>query len=229
MPPYTIDEYDAASYFLHKISAPISNQTINAWIAWKRQESGHTILRNQPFNLTFVNGMPGYRGLDGAFAVFDTYQHGLDATVYFLEVFGNDWRGYGEILKAFRGGNALRILQVIAQSAWDEARYGTSHGGPNHLISVYNSIHGDLIDLVYPGPIGTIPHVNPAYTPPKPKTPPVPLGALTLTEFDALNRAGIIERAPTPFPGTDAINATVRKNYNAYLLDLARAKAQAKT
>ncbi len=162
-----VDEYDIAYGFCKAVapSKEPSPEMLKAVASWKRAESGHMIERNNPWNLTHVPNMPGFKAMDGSFAVFDDLASGIDATAYFLEFQFSDgnWRGYDPIVAAIRAGDATYLMQAIAQSAWDANKYGTTTGGPNHIVEAYDSFGSFLMDNVNPGPLGSLPNANPTY------------------------------------------------------------------
>ncbi len=166
-----VDEHDIATTFYHAVN-PTGSPTddiLKAIASWKRAESGHTIQRNNPWNLTFVANMPGFKAMDGGFAEFIDLEHGIIASEYFLTFPFNDgdWRGYGPIIAAIKANDAPRFMQVVAQSAWDAGKYGTTTGGPNNIVKVFDSFGSFLMDTVNPGPAGTLTSNNPTYNPPK--------------------------------------------------------------
>ncbi len=173
--PIIVDEYDIAYAFCKAVapSKEPSPEMLKAVASWKRAESGHMIERNNPWNLTHVPNMPGFKAMDGSFAVFDDLASGIDATAYFLEFQFSDgnWRGYDPIVAAIRAGDATYLMQAIAQSAWDANKYGTTTGGPNHIVEAYDSFGSFLMDNVNPGPLGSLPSANPTYGVPSVTTP----------------------------------------------------------
>lgn len=165
-----VNEQEVANYFLSKIGAPTDNADLTKMVAsWFRQESGAIIVRNNPANLTFFTGEPGFAGMEGAFSVFDSLTSGIDATAYGLELFAaSDFRGYAQIVQAARDGNAQYFAQCLAQSAWDAGRYGTIAGGPNHILTVFDNFGAYRDWVVEPGPLG------PAFESPVPAPTPTP-------------------------------------------------------
>lgn len=143
-------EVAAAQAFLRKLGAPWQNNyLVVAVVAWMRQESGglKSVLGNNPFNLrpgkdiaAYQSGVRKSRNGNGYFAVFATLEDGLIATAARLLKAGNDWRGYGLVVRAARNGQAVDFLTAIALSAWDAAHYGLPED--NHLLRVYASFTG---------------------------------------------------------------------------------------
>lgn len=177
-------EKDIASLFLTTIEAPDTLEMQKAVASWKRQESGHTIVRNNPWNITFFTGEQGFQAMDGAFSLFVDLTAGIKAAVFGLEAFpASDWRGYAQVVAACRSGDPIAFLNALAQSAWDAARYGTLVGGPNHLIEVYNEFVDFVEDSVEPGPLGAgFPDATPIPEPtpePTPVPEPAPVSSTT--------------------------------------------------
>lgn len=172
-----VNEKDFATEFLTQIGAPVSDEMCQAVASWLRQESGAIIRRNNPFNLTFFDGMPGFTGMEGGFATFANLTDGIGGTVKGLTDFpATDWRGYAQIVEAAKAGDPARFMQCLAQSAWDAARYGTLTGGSNHIVNVYDTF-GSFRDVsVEPGPLGAgFPEVTPTPQPtPEPTPTPTP-------------------------------------------------------
>ena len=200
-----VNEKDFATAFLEKVGAPYSDDMAKAVASWLRQESGSRIVRNNPFNLTFFEGMPGYVGMVGGFAEFDSLSNGIAGTIKGLTDFpATDWRGYAQIVEAAKAGDPARFMQCLAQSAWDAARYGTLTGGPNHIVNVYDTFGGFRDVSVEPGPLGAefpeepipAPEPGPEPTPePTPQPTPTPAPEPTPTP------------APEPTPHTYTVEA----------------------
>lgn len=165
-----VNEQTVAELFLSKLSAPTDNPDLTKMVAsWFRQESGAIIVRNNPANLTFFTGEPGFAGMEGAFSVFTDLTAGIEATVYGLTLFpADDWRGYAQIVEAARAGDAQRFAQCLAQSAWDAGRYGTLTGGPNHIVTVFDNFGAYRDWAVEPGPLGS------GFSEPAPAPAPAP-------------------------------------------------------
>lgn len=172
-----INEKDLAIRFLDDIDAKAEPDMVKAVASWFRQESGSTVLRNNPWNLTSFQGMVGLQKFEGAFAVFDNLTDGIKSTAIGLMDFpASDWRGYAQIVEAARSGDAQRFMQCLAQSAWDAGRYGTLTGGRNHIVNVYDSFGDYRTVSVEPGPNGPgFPEPQPNPTPePQPNPSPSP-------------------------------------------------------
>lgn len=143
-----VAEATLASAFLKKLGAPDTPLMRKAVIAWMRHESGSTIIGNNPFNLrpsaAAASGVAtvGSRHSvsSGDFAVFATPQDGAAAAAGLLLSGGNDWRGYGGVVKSARKGDPIGFLDALARSAWSGSRYG----GPknNGLLKTYASVTG---------------------------------------------------------------------------------------
>jgi hypothetical protein len=142
-----VDETALASAFLRELGAPDTPAMRRAVIAWMRQESGRSIIGNNPFNLTLSAarnlGIPicgqrtSSKGL--TFAVFCSPTDGAKAAARLLMSAGpNDWRKYSQVVASARSNNPLGFLDALARSAWSADRYG----GPanNALVRVYNSL-----------------------------------------------------------------------------------------
>jgi len=141
----TAQEVLASQAFLRQLGADWHSYTlIQGVVAWFRAESGSLsrVIGNNPFNIRDSSLAIGYRQTksNGHFAIFKTLSDGFTAAAKLLIGAGNDWRGYGLIVRAARSGSVKDFLQAIAMSAWDAGHYG--YPATNHLISVYNSITG---------------------------------------------------------------------------------------
>lgn len=152
----TVSESALASAFLKELGAPDTPIMQKAVVAWLRGESGHTIIGNNPWNLrpaaAAESGIKtcGSRTSvsSGQFAVFCSPTDGARAAARLLIHGGNDYRGYGRVVKAARAGKPVDFLNALARSAWDAGRYGTKNGGPNKLLAVFASIVGLTVDQV---------------------------------------------------------------------------------
>lgn len=141
----SLQEVQAAQAFLRQIGANWQSPSlIQGVIAWFRQESGSLsrVIGNNPFNIRHSSFAIGYRQTahNGEFAIFKSLSDGFKAAAQLLLGAGNDWRGYGLIVRAARSGSVLDFLTAIAMSAWDIGHYG--YPETNHLIATYNSITG---------------------------------------------------------------------------------------
>lgn len=141
----SLQEVQAAQAFLRQLGANWQSLTlIQGVVAWFRQESGSLsrVRGNNPFNIRDSSLAIGYRQTkhNGHFAIFKTLADGFRAAARLLLGAGNDWRGYGLIVRAARSGSVSDFLNAIAMSAWDVAHYG--YPQTNHLITTYNSITG---------------------------------------------------------------------------------------
>jgi hypothetical protein len=168
-----VQETIAAQAFLRAIGANWqNNDLIYAVVAWMRSESGSLkrVIGNNPFNLRpgrdispdLIEGIRKTKNGNGYFLIFKTLAAGLQATAQRLLRAGNDWRGYGLIIRAFRAGLAIDAMNAIALSAWNASHYGYKAGGPtsdNHIYRIYAGFTG----LQLPKP-----------TEPKPKPKPLP-------------------------------------------------------
>lgn len=163
----TVSEEQEASYFLSLF--PACNQydidMRKAVVCWKRGESGYAIHRNNPENITYFTGEPGFVGMAGGFSVFASLRYGWEATAYALKKFPNDFRRFGPVVAAINRTDPIGFLTALAQSAWDASHYG--YPATNHLISLYDNFGGFGKDTVYPGPVGVFP--------PIPVKPPAPI------------------------------------------------------
>lgn len=169
-------EKQEGQYLLARLAAPITTEMIDAVIAWKRAESGTHIQRNNPLNIRFFQGEPGYSHMEGGFSVFTSLENGWRAVQFGLEKWpkGN-FRKYAEIVTAARTGHYNTFLNAVAASAWDSGHYGMVHGGANKLIGIYHNIavHGLTHDNITPGPVGDISvgfamvRVDEEFTPPR--------------------------------------------------------------
>lgn len=167
-------EVAAAQAFLRFLGANWrSNLLIIAVVAWMRQESGGLshVIGNNPFNLRpgaddamYRSGIRKSKNGNGHFSVYATLENGLVATANRLLKAGNDWRGYGLIVRAARAGSPVDFLTAIALSAWDAGHYGLPKD--NHLLRVYASFTG----LKLPAPKSTEPKPTKAAR----KIPPAP-------------------------------------------------------
>ena len=122
-----------------------------AVIAWMRKESGSTIRGNNPWNMTLraasetgIKTCGSWKSQSSGlvFAVFCTPQDGARASARLLLAGGDDWRGYGRVVRAARKGDPIAFLDALARSAWSADRYG----GPsnNSLLKIYASLGGDV-------------------------------------------------------------------------------------
>lgn len=163
----TAVEEQEVAYFLSLF--PACNQyDLNmrkAIVCWKRGESGYGIHRNNPLNITYFTGEPGFAGMSGGFTVFDNLKSGWAAAAYALKLFPNDFRKFGPVVAAIDRTDAVGFLHAIASSAWDAGHYGLP--STNRLISLYDNMGGFGTDTVYPGPVGSFP--------PIPVKPPAPV------------------------------------------------------
>lgn len=145
---------EIASAFLRELGAPDTPLMRKAVIAWMRKESGTTIRANNPWNMTLraasetgVKTCGSWKSQSSGlvFAAFCSPQDGARASARLLLAGGNDWRGYGRVVKAARLGDPIAFLNALARSAWSADRYG----GPsnNSLLRVYASLGGDVSNL----------------------------------------------------------------------------------
>lgn len=151
----TAKETDIASAFLKELGAPDTKLMRLAVIAWLRQESGRTIIGNNPWNIrpnagdadlrsgtrTSING-------NGKFSVYPNVMVGAKAAARMLVRAGKDWRRYDRVVAAARRNDPIGFLNALAHSAWDAGRYGTKNGGANHLLRVYKNIGGPGVDTL---------------------------------------------------------------------------------
>jgi hypothetical protein len=169
-------EGDEGRYLLARLGAPINIPMMEAVVAWKRAESGNHVQRNNPLNIRYFQGEPGFSHMEGGFSVFTSLENGWRAVQFGLEKWpkGN-FRKYAEIVQAARSGNPTVFLNAIAASAWDSGHYGMRNGGVNKLLGIYHNVvlHGTLLDNITPGPIGDISvgfaqvRVDEEFTPPR--------------------------------------------------------------
>jgi hypothetical protein len=142
---------EIASAFLRELRAPDTPLMRKAVIAWMRKESGSTIRANNPWNMTLraasetgVKTCGSWKSQSSGlvFAVFCTPQDGARASARLLLAGGDDWRGYGRVVRAARKGDPIAFLDALARSAWSADRYG----GPNNnsLLRIYKSLGGDV-------------------------------------------------------------------------------------
>jgi hypothetical protein len=128
-------EIRGAQTFLRVIGADWHDPYMTkAVIAWFRQESGGVsrTIGNNPLN---VRGGTGY-------AVYPTLNLGFEAAANNLLRLAPRY-GYGTVLEAARGGNALAFLGAVARSAWCASHYGVrtreqARTPVNHLVAVYS-------------------------------------------------------------------------------------------
>ena len=196
--PDVVNEEDLAVYFLQQIpDAHDTPEMRRVIVAWKRQESGHNIVRNNPWNITVGADVAGHVGNEGGFAVYGSLALGAQATAKLLLSAGpTDWRGYQAIVAAIRSGDATYLIQhALSQSAWDAGHYGTLSGGPNHLVATYDAFKTYAIDTVSPGPVGfAIPEATPAPAPAPVSDPTEAVVPITsvVTPLDGGNRHGTV-------------------------------------
>ena len=214
--PDVVNEEDLAVYFLQQIpNAHDTPEMRRVIVAWKRQESGHNIVRNNPWNITTAADVAGHVGSEGGFAVYGSLALGIEATARLLLSAGpTDWRGYQAIVGAIQDGNATYLIQhALSQSAWDAGHYGTLTGGPNHLLATYDAFKAYSIDTVSPGPVGfTVTEATPAPVPAPVSDPTEAVMPITfeVTPLDGGNRHGTVPDgtrrfdAETPFTEIDS-------------------------
>ena len=214
--PDVVNEEDLAAYFLQQI--PGANDTPNmrkVIVAWKRQESGHNIVRNNPWNVTVAADVAGHVGNIDGFAVYGSLKLGIQATAkLLLSASPTDWRGYQNIVASIQRGDATYLIQhALSQSAWDADRYGTLAGGPNHLLATYDAFKAYSIDTVSPGPVGfTVTEATPTPVPAPVSDPTEAVVPITseVTPLDGGNRHGTVPDgtrrfdAETPFSEIDS-------------------------
>jgi len=146
-----ITQGEIASAFLRELRAPDTPLMRKAVIAWMRKESGNTIRGNNPWNMTLraasetgIKTCGSWKSQSSGlvFAVFCTPQDGARASARLLLAGGDDWRGYGRVVRAARKGDPIAFLDALARSAWSADRYG----GPNNnsLLKIYASLGGDV-------------------------------------------------------------------------------------
>ena len=206
-----VNEEDLAVYFLQQIpDAHDTPEMRRVIVAWKRQESGHNIVRNNPWNITVGADVAGHVGNEGGFAVYGSLALGAQATAKLLLSAGpTDWRGYQAIVAAIRSGDATYLIQhALSQSAWDAGHYGTLSGGPNHLVATYDAFKTYAIDTVSPGPVGF--SVTEAATAPIPA--PAPVSDPTEVEPTPVEAAPV---EPAPVEGPTYITPTYPPSPNA--------------
>lgn len=139
---------------------------IAAMKAWMRAEGISSTKRNNPWNLhqgaacggdndrgKFCprHDLPGQIGVvnvapgDKNVAVFDTLDHGVQASANNLIRLSGSGYGYDRVIKYARKGDAVNFLNALALSSWSAGRYGTKGGGQNKLILYYNALgyHAD--------------------------------------------------------------------------------------
>ena len=157
-----VDERVGAYQFLHDLDAPPSPGMLKAAVAWKRGESGTHIARNNPLNIRFFSGEPGFVHMEGGFSLFSSYMNGWKAAaIGLLEFPAGDFRHYAEVVAAARADNPVVFLKALAASSWDAGKYGTLHGGPNKLVEIFDHELGSYTnDVVTPGPIGEVMGAN---------------------------------------------------------------------
>ncbi len=130
----------AALYLLTALDAPRTPEMVLAVEIWARQESGNTIIGNNPWNLHSWGGLPGQDGYRNAgpgdrnVATFRTLEAGAEAAARNLLRQGY---GYPAVVRAARAGDAEGFLEALAASSWSAGRYGTKNGGPNTLLAAY--------------------------------------------------------------------------------------------
>lgn len=164
-----VAEADLASAFLKAIGAPDTPLMRKAVVAWMRHESGSTIIGNNPFNLR--PGAAAASGVktcgsrhstsSGDFAVFCSPTDGAAAAAGLLKSGGDDWRGYGRVVRAAQKGDPIAFLDALARSAWSGSRYG----GPknNGLLKTYAGISG-IGYATLQAAANVLPGVNPGGT-----------------------------------------------------------------
>jgi len=191
-----------AQAFIKQLGGDINNvYLITAVVAWMRQESGglSKVVGNNPFNLRpgrddarFRSGTRKSKKGNGTFSVYASLAKGAQAAANRLVKAGNDYRGYGAIVKAARGNysqdirdqqlQARDFLKAVAMSKWDASHYGAIIHQPigdgryegiyhepfNNLIRVWKSITG----------VNWAPVKNP--TPPAPRQRPKPQASLSM-------------------------------------------------
>jgi hypothetical protein len=162
-----------------------------AVIAWVRSESGTHYIGNNPLNLRPGADDAKYRsgirqGRVGKFSVYVTLDAGAHATANRLLRAGNDYRGYGLVIRAAQRHSgdsakdqqqqALDFLNALALSKWDAGHYGTS-GNPatfdqskNNLVKVWARLLGHPVVI----PNDPAPSAKPKPKPKPPKPPPAP-------------------------------------------------------
>lgn len=168
-----VAEVQAAQAFLKTIGAsPTNTDLIYAVISWMRQESGSlkNVIGNNPFNLrpgkdideNLIAGIRKSKNGNGYFLIFKSLQAGLIATAQRLLRAGNDWRGYGLVVRALRAGSSLDFITAISLSAWDASHYG--YTAPDVTTSHIYRIYASFTGLQMPKP-----------TQPKPPHRPTPI------------------------------------------------------
>lgn len=168
-----VAEVKAAQAFLKAIGAsPTNTDLIYAVIAWMRQESGSlkNVIGNNPFNLRpgkdidekLIAGIRQSKKGNGQFLIFKSLDAGLIATAQRLLRAGNDWRGYGLVVRALRHGSSLDFITAISLSAWDASHYG--YKAPDVTTSHIYRIYASFTGLQLPKP-----------TPPKKQRKPNPI------------------------------------------------------
>jgi len=154
-----VAEVKAAQAFLKAIGAsPTNTDLIYAVVSWMRQESGSlkNVVGNNPFNLRpgkdidekLIAGIR--KSGNGRFLIFKSLEDGLIATAQRLLRAGNDWRGYGLVVRALRHGSSLDFITAISLSAWDAAHYG--YKAPDVTTSHIYRIYATFTGLQLPKP-----------------------------------------------------------------------------
>jgi hypothetical protein len=172
----TVDIDRISTGFLRALDAPTGPLMRTAVEVWLRKEGISSVARNNPWNLHegpacldpsgFCPGgsLPGQKGRqnvspsDKNVAVFETLDDGIRASVANLVRLRNAGYGYGRVIDAAQAGDPVGFLNALARSSWSASRYGAKNGGPNSLITIWNSLTGRHDDpLSYktggPGPI----------------------------------------------------------------------------
>jgi hypothetical protein len=162
-----------AQLFLRALHANERNSyLILAVVAWLRSESGTNYIGNNPLNLRpgaddarYRSGVRKTLNGNGYFSVYSSLEKAAKASANRILRAGNDYRGYGLIVRAAQRkagtstaseqGQAIDFLTALALSKWDAGHYGTGKnvrpetydGRKNKLIKVWAGLTGQSFTL----------------------------------------------------------------------------------
>lgn len=229
-PKVTKQEVAFAYAVLRYLHANVENMyLLLAIVAWMRAESGQRYIGNNPLNLRpgadIAAQQIGVRkGRVGYFAVFKNLTQGAKAAAIRLLKAGNDYRGYGLIVKAAQRAakgdkaqaeQALDFMYALAMSRWSSGHYGLGRNPKPlsqwtnddkayayqkiRLISIWQGLLGAQFSLPATDPVQAEKRV------PLPKQPrvfvPVVLEREWLEPYEAYNFYRARQWAPTTLPG----------------------------
>lgn len=139
--------FDVARDVVRKVGGDPNNTAIVRAVAvWLRFESGHTIIGNNPWNITGKGSCGSRTARNGQhFAVYCSIGDGTTATASLLK----SNKAYAGIVQAIRAGNALGFFTALVKSPWDAGHY---NGGAALVTAWRSSLSGREVPLTFVNP-----------------------------------------------------------------------------